>query len=321
MAEGNVLCSTCQIGTAEVVCFCDYPLAALCQGQCLQKHRQMPKFHFEMPVYASTYVSRENFSACQNWLFGLRRAQQALKKNIATIETFEGEIKTAFEHIEREIAALKEEYKAAIAGFKQTVAGMIEAAIGETTAQAFHSEPQFTCPLSEWIWWGASPANAGELLLYRFSANTREREAIGHLISVEVERFGTFLPELPLHLVYTQKTALQISSSLCSLSILPQMVPSGFQQPDNCPICGHIKVSGSCDYCFARELANQSSLSASEPPFSSEKRVNSIDFPLRPPSPYPEQPEFESWGARRGKRTERRQVTEKRGKTSSKRSL
>jgi len=241
MVEGNVMCSTCQIDTAEVVCFCDYPLAALCKGQCLQKHRKDPKFHFEMPIYASTYVSRENFSACQNWLFGLRRAQQALKKNIATIETFEGEIKAAFEHIEREIATLKEEYKAAIAGLKQTVAGMIEAAIGETTAQAFHSEPQFTCPLSEWIWWGANPANTGDLLLYRFSANAGNRETIGQLISVEVERLGTFLPELPLHLVSTQKTALQISSPLCSLSILPRI--KALDPLDYCPTCGHNRIS------------------------------------------------------------------------------
>jgi len=217
------MCSTCEVDAAEVVCFCDYPLATLCQGQCLQKHRSSLGFHFEVPISVSPYVAKENFGACQHWLFGLRRAQLALRKNVATIETFEGEIKAAFGHIEREIAALKEKYKAAIEELKQTVAGMIEAAIGETTAQAFHSEPQFTCPLSEWIWWGANPANTGDLLLYRFSANTGDRETIGQLVYVELERLGTFLPELPLHLVSTQKTALQISSPLCSLSILPRI--------------------------------------------------------------------------------------------------
>jgi len=266
MAEGNVLCSTCQIDTAEVVCFCDYPLAALCKGQCLQKHRKDPKFHFEMPIYASTYVSRKNFSACQSWLFGLSRAQQALRKNIDTIKTFEGEIKAACEHIEREIAKLKQGYRAAIEELKQTVTGMIEAAIRETTAQAFMSRPHFTCPLSEWIWWGANPANTGDLLLYRFSAQTRERETIGQLISVEVEKFGTFLPELPLHLVYTQKRILEISIPLCSLSILPQVVPSLFQELDN--------------------------LSASEPQFSSEKRSNPQDFPLISPNQSPQHPNF-----------------------------
>ena len=95
------MCSICEVDAAEVVCFCDYPLATLCQGQCLQKHRSSLGFHFEVPISVSPYVAKENFGACQHWLFGLRRAQQALRKNIATIETFEVEMKAAFEHIER----------------------------------------------------------------------------------------------------------------------------------------------------------------------------------------------------------------------------
>jgi len=251
----------------------------------------MPKFHFEMPVYASAYVSRENFSACQTWLFGLSRAQQALKKNIAAIETFEGEIKAAFEHIEREIETLKGEYRAAIAGLKQTVAGMVEVAIEETTAQAFMSEPQCSCPLSSWIWWGANPANTGDLLLYRFSVNAGNREAIGQLISVEVERLGTFLPELPLHLVSTQKAALQISSPLCSLSILPRI--EALDPLDYCPTYGHNRISGNGNSCFSSELANQRLIPASGPQFSPEKRTNPLDVFLISSSPFPQHPDLD----------------------------
>jgi len=73
----------------------------------MQKHRNSRGFHFEMPIYTSPIVAKENFGACQHWLFRLRRARQALRKNIATIETFEGEIKAAFEHIEREMENIK----------------------------------------------------------------------------------------------------------------------------------------------------------------------------------------------------------------------
>jgi len=208
------MCSTCEVDVAEVVCFCDYPLATLCQGQCLQKHRSSLGFHFEVPISVSPDVAKENFGACQHWLFGLRRAQLALKKNIATIETFEGEIKAACEHIEREIATLKGEYKAAIAKLKQTVAEMIEAAIGETTAQAFHSEPQFTCPLSEWIWWGASPANTSNLRLYSASIQIGD---IHKVILVNIEPLSPSLPLFP----FTQsgKPTLGISNNLCVSAI------------------------------------------------------------------------------------------------------
>ena len=99
------MCSACEVDAAEVVCFCDSPLATLCLGQWLQKHRSIPKFRFEMPVNQSLSVTRDNFSAAQNWAFGLNKAQQALSKNIAAI--FAGGLEIAFGHIEREIATLK----------------------------------------------------------------------------------------------------------------------------------------------------------------------------------------------------------------------
>jgi len=210
MVEGNVLCSTCKVDAAEVVCFCDYPLTTLCQGRCIRKHRQSPGFHFESPVWVCSRVDKDNFSAYQSWLFNLSRAQQALRKNNAAVEALEGEIEAIFEHIEREIAALKGEYKAAIAELKHTVAEMIEAAIEETTAQAFHSELQFTCPLSEWIWWGASPANTGNLRLYNTSIQIGD---IHKVILVNIQPLSPSLPLFPFN--QSAKPTLGISSNLC----------------------------------------------------------------------------------------------------------
>lgn len=111
------MCRACGMD-AEFVCFCEFPLATLCPGQCLQKHRSQAGFHFEMPVYITPFVQKENFAACQSWLFNLSRAQQALRKNIASIDAFEVDIGSAFEHVKQQIEAMKEEYLAAIRAIK-----------------------------------------------------------------------------------------------------------------------------------------------------------------------------------------------------------
>ena len=195
--EGNVMCTSCQVDDADLVCLCDYPLVALCSGQCLQKHRGIPTFHFEMPVVCMEAVNKDNFSTCQTWIFGISRAQQALRKNIAAIEAFEVEIEASFGHLEREIANLKGEYKAAIQTLKRNIAEMIDTAIGETTAQALTSNPLFTSPLSGLIWEAAHPGNPANSQLYRFSI---ELEAdFSQLISIRMEQNHPLLPEFPLN--------------------------------------------------------------------------------------------------------------------------
>ena len=191
------MCSTCQTNPAKSLCFCDYPLTAFCSGQCMEKHRSLPGFHFEMPISQSPSVTRENFSAYQTWVFGLSRAQQALRKNLSTIQSFEGELEAAFGHIEKEIAALKGEYKEAIARLKQTIAAMIEPAIGETTAQALSPDPQFAFPLSGWIWEKADPSTPGNLQLYHMTIKIGDKGDILKLISAEFERNSSVLPEFP----------------------------------------------------------------------------------------------------------------------------
>lgn len=191
------MCTSCKENVAEWVCFCDYPLAVLCTGQCLQKHRKKTGFHFETPVYSLPNVTKEDFSAYQTWLFGLKRAQQEVIKNIAGIEEFEEEVVTAFEHVEKEIGDMKRACQAAIQTLKQTISEMINTAVGETTAQALDPVPQFTTILSQWIWWGASPGNKADLQFYRPSTHIGDRDAIFELISIEMKPLMAFLPELP----------------------------------------------------------------------------------------------------------------------------
>jgi len=162
MAEGNAMCQACGVNTAELVCFCNFPLAMLCQSQCVQKHKNQPGFHFELPITSSSFPPKEHFPACQNWLFNLSRAQQALRKSLTSLEAFEAEIAAAFEYAVSQIETIKAEYLAAFQTLKTSVAGMVEAAIWETTAQALTCEPQFTQSLSEWVWRSADPANQGD---------------------------------------------------------------------------------------------------------------------------------------------------------------
>lgn len=221
------MCCYCRENVTEWVCFCDYPLAVLCSGECLQKHKKTPGFHFEMKINILPSVTRENFSACQAWLFGLNRAQQAMRKNIAGIEEFEKDIVAVLEQIcgeianmVKEIAALKREYQAAVQILKQALSEMIDSAIGETTAKALYPKPQFINPLSQWIWWGADTANSSDLQLYRTSAHMKGRMSLSELISIEMTPLGSFLPRLPPHLVRPQKHALEISNRLCMISII-----------------------------------------------------------------------------------------------------
>ena len=207
------MCTSCETLAAELVCFCDYPLAVLCTGQCLEKHRKKTGFHFETPVHNLPNVTKEDFSAYQAWVFGLKRAQLEVIKNIARIDVFEEEVVAAFDHIENEIGDMKRACQAAIQTLRQTISEMINTAVGETTAQAFNSDPQFTTYLSHWIWWGANPNNKADLQFYRSSTHIGDREAIFELISIEMKPLMTFLPELPPDLVPTPKSTLDVSNT------------------------------------------------------------------------------------------------------------
>ena len=218
------MCSICQVDPAKSICLCDYPVHILCQGQCVDKHRKIPGFHFEMPVSQLSSVNRDNFSANQTWIFGLSRAHQALRKNIAAIEAFEVEIEASFGQIEREIADLKGEYKAAIQTLKRNIADMIDFAIGETTAQALTSDPQFSSPLSATIWESAHPGNTTSLQLYRLSVNIADKGAILPLICAEVQRNYPILPEFSLKnaVIFKSPTVIQNVPNSSVYPSLPQ---------------------------------------------------------------------------------------------------
>jgi hypothetical protein len=171
-----------------------------------------------MPVSQLSSVNRDNFSANQTWIFGLSRAHQALRKNIAAIEAFEAEIEASFGHLEREIADLKGEYKSAIETLKRNIADMIDTAIGETTAQALTSNPQFTSPLSGLIWESAHPGNPANPPLYHFSIELEVD--FSQLISIRMEKNHPALPDFPLKSRKSpHKTQLALSPPLDIVSI------------------------------------------------------------------------------------------------------
>jgi len=240
--EGNLMCSSCGQLPAALLCFCNFPLPHLCSSQCLTKHRSLPRFHFEVPISVAGFVTKDNFNEWQDWLFRLSRAQEALRENLTALEAFEGEMEGIFTALDRDIEAMKGEYRREIREIRGKVGEMVTNAIAETSQNALNPESDFTSPLSEWIWWRAHPAHALDLRLYSPRLRMMDREGITRLVEVEMNKLSPLLPELPAHLQPIHRPNPALSGPIGLLSILSQAqtpfpIEPVVPKPTNCRVC------------------------------------------------------------------------------------
>ena len=246
MAGANTMCMSCGERPADTLCFCVFPLVHLCSSDCLTKHRQIPRFHYELPTTYDNYVVKENFSECQDWLFRLSRAQQSLKDNLTALDAFQKELEANFLVIDREIQTIKEEYRQEIQSIRTKLSEMIESAVAETTKTALHPSAESEAPLTQWIWWRTQPAHHLDEQLYRMNMQVREKEEFRRLVCVKMEPLTNFIPKFGLS-APVPECVLSISppfqvNCLSSVAVIPHM------KPTHCQVCHSAFTLSDVDY-------------------------------------------------------------------------
>lgn len=198
--EESRRCSLCSTNLASQFCICSN-LPQFCSA-CKATHETKPGFHFSLPLAGLDYVTPQNQSQYKVWLVCLSNSQEKLLENLPLIDQCRREIEAKCGHFQDELGETKAEILQTLDQLQGNLTESIQAAIHETSANAYLGQYQPSTYLATLVWTHSSANSAEPISLFTYQV----KPEVQHFLGIS---FSTPVPEIS-HLNYgSQKVDLE----------------------------------------------------------------------------------------------------------------
>ena len=188
--ESNGTCSTCHQRPVESFCICE-DLPAFC-AECRAVHETKVDFHFSLPLSALGTITLENQQAFRTWLLCLRNSQGKLKPNLREFEKCRADLEAVFRNVHLEVDSVKDKMLRTLETLETAVKHQVEAALRETSANAYRADYQPSSYLPCQVWAHGSQQSSLPIKVFEYQVQP-DWQALEHSLGVA---FQSPIPEL-----------------------------------------------------------------------------------------------------------------------------